>query len=115
MRSASPSSDRAGNATTPGTKKPALAEALENAFDPAANTNCIGLEQAARDSAAAWLPPGMAYDGDVDDGDSADHPDADNAGTIDRRAEIDIASSDLPSFLTEDEPVAAALNGASAP
>jgi hypothetical protein len=65
LRSASPSSDRAGNATTPGTKKPALAEALENAFDPAANTNCIGLEQAARDSAAAWLPPGMAYDGEL--------------------------------------------------
>ena len=42
-------------------KKPVLAAALETAFDPAKSDACIGLDQAARDSAAAWLPPGMAY------------------------------------------------------
>jgi ParB family transcriptional regulator, chromosome partitioning protein len=42
-------------------KKAALAQALHNAFDPALSENCIGLSQAARDNAAAWLPPGMAY------------------------------------------------------
>jgi ParB family transcriptional regulator, chromosome partitioning protein len=44
-------------------KKPALAAALETAFDPVKSDACIGLEQAARDTAAAWLPPGMACDG----------------------------------------------------
>ena len=42
-------------------KKAMLAEALENAFDPATSGNCIGIEPALRDSAAAWLPPGFAY------------------------------------------------------
>jgi ParB family chromosome partitioning protein len=42
-------------------KKPELAAALETAFDPAKSTACIGLDRAARESAAAWLPPGMAY------------------------------------------------------
>lgn len=102
--------DRADN------KKATLAEALENAFNPATSSNCIGLDQAARDSAAAWLPPGMAYAG----GDSADlepegagriGPDADDTEAGDNH----IASSDLPAFLTEDEPAAAALNGAAAP
>jgi ParB family chromosome partitioning protein len=101
-------------------KKPALAAALETAFDPAKSTACIGLDQAARDSAAAWMPPGMAYaDGDADDAsadpelDAADHiaSDADDG----EAGEIDISSTDLPAFLTEDEPVGAALNGASAP
>ncbi len=36
-----------------GDKKPVLAEALHNAFDPVLSENCIGLPQAARDSAAA--------------------------------------------------------------
>jgi ParB family chromosome partitioning protein len=40
--------------------KPALAAALEKAFDPATAAECIGLDRAARDGAAAWLPPGMA-------------------------------------------------------
>ena len=44
-----------------GDKKPELAAALETAFDPAKNTACIGLDRAAREAAAAWLPPGMAY------------------------------------------------------
>ena len=42
-------------------KKPVLAAALEVAFDPAKNVACIGLDRMARDSAAAWLPPGVAY------------------------------------------------------
>ena len=46
-----------------GDKKPELAAALETAFDPAKSTACIGLDRAARDAAAAWLPPGMAYAG----------------------------------------------------
>ena len=93
-----------------------LAAALETAFDLDKSSACIGLDQAARNSAAAWLPPGMAY---VDDAASADPAvngadiaiDADNG----EGSEIHIASSDLPAFLTEDEPLAAALNGASAP
>jgi hypothetical protein len=44
--------------------------------------------------------PGSAAHIEVDDGE---------AGAIDS------ASTDLPSFLTDDEPVAAALNGASTP
>jgi ParB family transcriptional regulator, chromosome partitioning protein len=99
-------------------KKPVLAAALETAFDPAKSTACIGLEQAARDSAAAWLPPGMdfvdaASDGAADyhelEGDTRIEGDPEDEGEA---GEIDAASTDLPAFLTEDEPVA--LNGASA-
>ncbi|MGH7115439.1 MAG: ParB/RepB/Spo0J family partition protein [Stellaceae bacterium] len=39
-------------------KKATLAAALEKAFDPDANTACIGLDQAARDAAGGWLPAG---------------------------------------------------------
>jgi ParB family transcriptional regulator, chromosome partitioning protein len=99
-------------------KKPALAAALETAFDPAKSTACIGLEQAARDGAAAWLPPGMAYaDGDADGNsedpelNGIDHSDVD--ADHGEAGEIDAASTDLPAFLTEDEPLA--LNGASGP
>jgi ParB family chromosome partitioning protein len=49
-------------------KKPILAAALEKAFDPADNTAAIGLDRAARDGAAAWLPPGIAYAEDRGDG-----------------------------------------------
>jgi ParB family transcriptional regulator, chromosome partitioning protein len=42
-------------------RKPELAAALETAFDPSKNTACIGLDRAAREAAAAWLSPGMAY------------------------------------------------------
>jgi hypothetical protein len=100
-------------------KKPVLAAALETAFDPAKSTACIGLDQAARDSAAAWLPPGMGFDDAAPDGDAApDHPELDGDARIDSDAadeigEIEAPSTDLPAFLTEDEPVA--LNGASAP
>ena len=98
-------------------KKPALAAALETAFDPAKNTACIGLHQAARDNAAAWLPPGIAYGSDDASADpqsdtAADVDDVDN-GALDAD-QIDLASTDLPAFLTDDEPAANALNGASA-
>ena len=72
-------------------KKPVLAAALETAFDPAKNAACIGLDQAARDDAAAWLPPGMAYGDRID----ADDGEAGYA---------DPAAADLPAFLTADEP-----------
>jgi ParB family transcriptional regulator, chromosome partitioning protein len=99
-------------------KKATLAAALEKAFDPATSTACIGLDQAARDSAAAWLPPGMAYDDG--DGDLV-HPESDGAAHIDsdvddsEAPEIDVAADDLPAFLTDDEPGGVALNGALAP
>ena len=48
-----------------GDKKPELAAALETAFDSTKSTACIGLDRAAREAAAAWLPPGMAYAGAV--------------------------------------------------
>ena len=97
-------------------KKPVLAAALETAFDPAKNTACIGLDQAARDNAAAWLPPGMAYAGDDSldtQSDDASHIGSDPGDA--EPAEVNISSADLPAFLTEDEPVSVVLNGASAP
>ena len=95
-------------------KKPALAEALQNAFDPALSDNCIGLGQAARDTAAAWLPPGMAYgEAAADAGqDSADRTVLEDGD--DEAGDADSASADLPAFLTDDEPGEAALNGAAA-
>jgi hypothetical protein len=90
-------------------KKPTLAAALEAAFDPAQNTACIGLDQAARDAAGAWLPPGIAYA--ANDGalatDTADHIDVQDGGAI------DLAPAELPTFLTEDEADSDALNSAS--
>jgi hypothetical protein len=82
-------------------KKPVLAAALEAAFDINKSTACIGLGHATRDTAAAWLPPGMAY-GDRSDADDGETPD------------IDVAAAELPAFLTEDESGAAGLNGAAA-
>ncbi|MGC2521374.1 MAG: hypothetical protein WA417_01880, partial [Stellaceae bacterium] len=102
-----------------GDKKPELAAALETAFDPAKSTACIGLDQAAREAAAAWLPPGMAYAGAAADNAAAD-PQCDEAASSagdpdDEAAEIDLPAAELPAFLTEDEPVVRVLNGASAP
>ena len=97
-------------------KKPVLAAALETAFDPAKNTACIGLDRAARDNAAAWLPPGMAYadDNSLDtQSDDASYIGSDPGDA--EPAEVNISSADLPAFLTEDEPVSVVLNGASAP
>ena len=102
-----------------GDKKPELAAGLETAFDPAKSTACIGLDRAAREAAAAWLPPGMTYAGAVE-GDSADSDlgeAAPLAGDPDdaEPAKIDLAAAELPAFLTEDEPVGAVRNGALAP
>ena len=73
----------------------------------------IGLAQSARDSAAAWLPPGMAYDEKATAGDSAEaDPGLDETNLADGDAEG--GSADLPAFLTEDEPAITALNGAAA-
>ena len=97
-------------------KKPILAAALEKAFDPADNTAAIGLDRAARDGAAAWLPPGIAYA--EDRGDGAD-PQPGGATDVDEfeaeAAEIELTDAELPAFLTEDEAAGVALNGASAP
>ena len=74
--------------------------------------------QAERDNAAAWLPPGMAFTDAPVSGSSDDHPEHDSADRTDvddgEAAEPDIAATDLPPFLTDDEPAGAALNGAAA-
>ena len=94
-------------------KKPVLAAALETAFDPAKSTACIGLGQAARDTAAAWLPPGMAYGEAAADPaqDGADHTGLDDGN--DETGDAATASADLPAFLTDDRPDGVALNGLS--
>jgi ParB family chromosome partitioning protein len=102
-----------------GDKKPELATALETAFDAAKSTACIGLDRAARDDAAAWLPPGMAYAA-ADVNNAAADPRLDEAAPLTgdpdeaEPAKIDLAAAELPAFLTEDEPRGGALNGASA-
>jgi ParB family transcriptional regulator, chromosome partitioning protein len=81
-----------------GDKKPVLAEALHNAFDPALSENCIGLPQRARDLASEWLPPGMGY------GVSAAVEIGTDAGNSGREpAELETEAGELPAFLTEDE------------
>ena len=101
-----------------GDKKPELATALETAFDPAKSSACIGLDRAARDDAAAWLPPGMAYAA-ADVNNAAADPRLDEAAPLTgdpdeaEPAKIDLAAAELPAFLTEDEPGGIALNGAS--
>jgi ParB family transcriptional regulator, chromosome partitioning protein len=95
-------------------KKPVLAAALETAFDIQKNGACIALDQAARDNAAAWLPPGIPYGDSALNGNSA--PSEHNgAGRSEdgETGESDFAATDLPTFLTDDEPTAA-LNGAMA-
>ena len=91
-----------------GYKKPLLADALETAFDPAKSEACIGLGQTARDQAAAWLPPGMAYAA-AESSPPADlaNPDAEAEAGDD----IGLGADELPPFLTGDEP--AALESAS--
>jgi ParB family transcriptional regulator, chromosome partitioning protein len=95
-------------------KKPVLAAALETAFDIQRNAACVNLGQAARDEAAAWLPPGMAFanpDRAVAEDDAADRgPDPDQGD--DDPDGFDQASEELPVFLTEEG--LAALNGAEA-
>jgi ParB family chromosome partitioning protein len=91
-------------------KKPLLAAALETAFDPQKSSACVSLTQAARDAAAAWLPPGMAYCANAVDASA----DPGHDGTADDGAETDTGapSADLPDFLTADGPTA--VNGATA-
>jgi ParB family chromosome partitioning protein len=91
-------------------KKPILAAALEVAFDPAANSACIGLDQAALDSAGAWLPPGFACTSGFNDADSSDSGEA----AADELAPVEdeiIEGADLPAFLTDDEPHQTVANG----
>ncbi|MGH7096856.1 MAG: hypothetical protein ACREE4_04225 [Stellaceae bacterium] len=110
-------------------KKPALAAALEAAFDPASGVACIGVGQAERERAAGWLPPGMACEsggnGEAavssqrtpgeDRADSA----ADAAAPIGAATEEDDAGEiagmgdELPAFLIGDEPENLVLNEAS--
>jgi hypothetical protein len=57
----------------------------------------------------------MAY-GDADISEDPGHDGADRIEVDDDEAgDADIASTDLPAFLTDDEHVGAALNGATAP
>jgi ParB family transcriptional regulator, chromosome partitioning protein len=89
-------------------KKPVLAAALESAFDPQKSSACIALDQATRDTAAAWMPPGMVYQ---DAATSNNSPDSElhESGAADfDAADADTASAALPTFLTEDEPAGAA-------
>ena len=98
-------------------KKPALAAALKTAFDPAKSIACIRAFSTRRRAALpargrrpAW--PIVDYVADPLVADTADHDvvEASPAET----GEIDITSSDLPAFLTEDEPAGVTLNGAAA-
>jgi ParB family transcriptional regulator, chromosome partitioning protein len=112
-----------------GDKKATLAAALEQVFDPAGNTVSIALDQAARDAAAAWLPPGIAAadtaaqrsDGDVGpDADAEPEEEAvrDCPPVLPKSepwrelAEADAPSADLPAFLTGEEPAPAELDAA---
>ena len=87
---------------------------------PAEIAGEIGLDRAAREAAAAWLPPGMAYADTAGNNSSAD-PQCDEAAPLAGEpsaaepVEIDLQTAELPAFLTEDEPAARMLNGASAP
>jgi ParB family chromosome partitioning protein len=85
-------------------KKPVLAAALETAFDVQKSSACIALDQAVRDKAAAWLPPGMAYAGEDGPDDPHAVDDIDGAGAD--PGDASPATVDLPAFLTADEPAA---------
>ncbi|HEY1261767.1 MAG TPA: ParB/RepB/Spo0J family partition protein [Stellaceae bacterium] len=96
-------------------KKAALAAALETAFDPAKSAVCIGLAQAARDNAAAWMPPGFAYDaGGGEFADPGQAADAYIEAEPGDGGEPDGASTDLPAFLTGDDTAETALDTAAA-
>ena len=99
-------------------KKATLAAALERAFDPAANVSIVGLEDEARLAASTWVAPGMTYaerlggtfeDDDIGDVDGSDAEEA--ADEAAGESEKD-SSSELPAFLTADEPDEAHINGA---
>jgi ParB family chromosome partitioning protein len=101
-------------------KKPALATALEAAFDPVSGIACIDVGQAERERAAGWLPPGMAYESGADEkaaasaqqsrGEDRVDPTVDAAARIGGDAEegdageIDGVEDELPAFLIAGEP-----------
>lgn len=109
-------------------KKPILAAALETAFDAEANIACIGLDRAARDGAAAWLPPGFDYVERVaaagaesqadeaapteDDVDAEEPVEDDAVGLSDPGSGPEQV---LPAFLTDDEPHRPVADGAVVP
>jgi ParB family chromosome partitioning protein len=97
-------------------KKSILATALETAFDPKGNMACIGLDRAARDSAAAWLPPGFDYvegiAGEMEPAADEAAATADDQGIEAPIEDHALESADLPAFLIEDETNHATLNGA---
>jgi hypothetical protein len=95
-------------------KKATLAAVLEKAFDPKADTACIGLDQAARDAAGAWLPPGIAAGGNTMQGGGDAGPDGDPDPEHGEFADFDAAATNLPAFLTEEESAPAEVNAASA-
>jgi ParB family transcriptional regulator, chromosome partitioning protein len=96
-------------------KKPALAAALETAFNVQLSVACIGLAQTARGTAAAWLPPGMSFGDGAADAATADRSQQVAIGEDDEPADTNNASTALPAFLTDDEPADAMLDGAAAP
>jgi ParB family chromosome partitioning protein len=99
-------------------KKAALAAALETAFDPAKRHRLRrsrpDVARQCRGLAAAWHGLCRCCRGDsVDPQCDEAAPLAGNADDAEP-AEIDLAAAELPAFLTEDEPPAGALDGASA-
>ena len=92
--------------------KPALAAALERAFDPMTNRECIGLDRVAQDGAAAWLPPGMAYaEGLPNHGEAGNAVSETKGDLCDVEPTDAVTASDLPAFLIADEPDHLGLNG----
>ncbi len=80
-------------------KKATLAAALEKAFDPEADTACIGLDQVVLDAAGAWLPPGIAAGGNTMQGGGDDAgPDDDREPERGEFADVEAAAADLPAF-----------------
>ena len=110
-------------------KKPALAAALEAAFDPASGVACIGVGQAERDHAAGWLPPGMAYEsggnGEAADSSQRDPAEDRAAPAVDDAAPVGVdteegeageiagMADELPAFLIGDDLEDATLDEAS--
>jgi ParB family chromosome partitioning protein len=99
-----------------GDKKPALAAALEQAFDPASDAAAAGLDPAVLNAAAVWLPPGIAASDIPVQGDGGEHgatetcpglragvaPEADPPDQ--EFGGVEAVPADLPAFLTGEEP-----------
>jgi ParB family transcriptional regulator, chromosome partitioning protein len=92
--------------------KPALATALERAFDRMTRSECMGLDRAAQDGAAVWLPPGMAYaDALADHGETGNAVSETTGDSCDDEPTDAVKGSDLPAFLITEEPDHVGLNG----